>query len=251
VTSQSGGIRNRIWLGGKFVGRDPIPVGITPRKMEATTITSNTALRIDRPYVFAGYPNIRNRHDIMLPWNTITESDIIEHLDKCAAMGGAVDLCVWKQVTDMFSAEAPDPSIVTPYGAPTDAGQTRFYLQRRQAVEFVTPPTFYDEYTTRMFYNANGFGYPTGDQEITITQVNGQPAAGITGALEATMSKQGELYGNIIRTPFVLSFLPPYGVADTIWVIYVPLYKVVISEQARSYGQNLQEPRKFNILEFG
>src|SRR5690242_18654399 len=114
---QHNAIRTKIWIGGRFSERDPLPVQVTKKRFEAKNPTSNLGLRVDRCFAMAGQPNVRNRCQFVLPWATLPEPALLEHVDILAGIGQPFGLALWKHEYDVFDG---------------DGESTMFFLQRRQ-----------------------------------------------------------------------------------------------------------------------
>jgi hypothetical protein len=237
---QTAGITTRVWIGGKFASRDPVPLQISSKRFEKKTQTSNLASRIDRAFTMAGMPNIRNRREFVLPYANIHEPGLLEHLDILTAIGQPFGLGLWKQEYDVFDG---------------NASSLTFYLQRRQLLPNVTPPTTLDNYPTRIIVYDKSYLDPTATPtELTVTQKTAaEMAAGSPGTGVAWIDKAGEQIGNLWIDKFTLhSDNTPPAVSDCLVAIYLPLYEVTIDQEApRSYAQSLQEPRGLKLSEFG
>jgi hypothetical protein len=237
---QTAGLTTRVWVAGKFVSRDAVPVQISPKRFETKTRTSNLATRIDRVFTLAGMPNVRNRREIVLPWANLHEPGLLEHLDILAAIGQPFGLGLWKQEYDVFDG---------------DAASLTFYLQRRQLLPAVTPPTTFPNMPTRVIVYDKAYTDPTATPtELTVTQKSsstidtGDPSAG-----EAWVESDGEQIGNLWISKLRLNVanVPP-DAHDCLVAIYLPLYEVLVDQEAqRSYGQSLVEPRGLKFIEFG
>lgn len=239
---QQAGIWTRVWLGGKFIGiHDPVPIQITPKRFETKTRTSNLAIRVDRVFT-PGMPNIRNRREFFLPWSDLREPGILQHVDILAAIGQPIELGLWKPETDVFDGNALTKT---------------FYLQRRQILPAVTPPTTFPHYPTRIIRYDKSYLDPTATAtelvlvNKTSAEINaGDPGSGSSGNL-AWVEKEGDQFGNVWRTKVKLYTAPPDAL-DCLVAIYLPLYLVVVeAENQRSYAQSLVEPRGFRLTEFG
>lgn len=235
-TQQQAGIRNRIYLGGKFFTRDPVPVQVTIQRYEAKTRVSNLSLRLDRPQTTAGLPNVRNRHEFLLPWVTMVESPLLEHLDSLAAVGQPFDLGLWKQVTDIWDG---------------DGSTTTFLMQRRQILPAVTPPVEWEDYPTQVFVLDRPYGDP--DASVTtltvVPKTSGDIFTGDPSTGEAWVESDGHSVGGLYVSTIRLADAPP-DEYDCLVAIYLPLYKVVIDQEVpRNYSANLIEPRGFKLLE--
>jgi hypothetical protein len=235
---QQPAIRNRVWLGDRFLSRDPVPIQITPRRFEAKTRTSNLAMRVDRPYLGAGLPNLRNRHDITLPWSTVQESGMLEHLDVLISKGQPFDLGLWKHVYDVFDG---------------DGTTTAFYLQRRQLRANVTPPFDPPDYPTRVTAYDAPYGTvgASATEYTVVAKTSSNIDTGTPGTNEAWIESDGRTAGNLRITKIRLTPAPP-DVSDSLVVAYMPLYSVVVDEESpRSYALAMVEPRAFRLIEFG
>lgn len=238
LEQQQPAIRTRVWIAGKTVTRDPVPIQITSKRLEAKTKTANGAMRIDRCYRGAGMPNIPNRREFSLPWPDLREPALLEHVDIVCAIGQPFGLGLWKQEYDIFDGDGDNKS---------------FYIQRRQLLEGFTPDTVFGDYPTRVVLYDKPYSDPTAvGTSLTVVQKpsadidTGDPTSG-----EAWIESEGRMIGNLWVSKVRLEAPPPLEF-DCLLVIYVPLYEVVVDTEApRSYAQALVEPRSLKLLEFG
>jgi len=236
IEQQQGAIRNRLYIGGRKFFVDPAPIELTPQRYESQVRVSNLGLRIDRPQTTSGLPNIRNRHGFLFPWETLLKEDLLEHLDLLAAKGQPFDLCLWKQVTDMWDG---------------DGATMAFYLQRRQRPATVEATPEFPDYPTRVVVSDLPFGDPT----ASLTPLDVIPKTfatidtGTPGADEAWIETDGRRIGGLFVSKMRLGTAPS-DVRDCLWAIYLPLYKVVIAEERpRVYSAGMIEPRAYRLLE--
>jgi hypothetical protein len=235
-TQQQPGIRTRIWLADRFLGRDPVPLEIRPKRFDAKTLTSNLSLRIDRPYLGEGLPNLRNRHEFRLPWKTVMEAEQIEHLDMLSSVGQPFDLGLWKHVYDFFDG---------------DGTTTTFYLQRRQLLPNVTPLTEYPSYpTTATFYDAPyGTVGATATSKTVVQKTTADIAGGSPSSGEVWVEDTGHKIGGFWLSTVECAEAPA-DVHDALVIAYMPLYAVVIDEEGpRSYSEGMVEPRDYRLVE--
>lgn len=233
---QQPAIRTSLWIGGRLFLRDPSPVQINVKRFESTGVVSNGARRMDRLYTAPGFPNVRNRHDVTLPWPTLNEPDLLQHVDVLQAIGQPFELALWKHVTDVFDG---------------DGETTTFFLQRRQLLPSVTPPTTFPDYPTRII--RLDASYPVGGhtdlaviQKTTATINTGDP-----GPEEAWLESEGHMNGALWCSTLRVG-TPPIAAPDILLAIYLPLYEVMVeSEAPRSYAERLREPRSLKTVEFG
>jgi len=243
-TRQHNAIRSRIWLGGKFISRDPVPIQITPKRFEAKTRTSNLAMRVDRCFTMGGMPNVRNRRDFTLPWNDLREPAMLEHIDILSNIGQPFPLGLWKQEYDIFDGDGQNQT---------------FYLQRRQllyAPGGALPAVLFDDFPTRVvtydksYLDSTAVGTEyAADKILQVHQADidtGDPYPD-----EVWMSIEGEQFGNLWVSKIRFGTAPA-DASDNVTIIYLPLYEVVLdNEQPRSYVQSLVEPRTLKLVEFG
>lgn len=233
---QEPGIRTSLWIGNRHVFRGPAPLGITPRRFEERTRTSNLGLRVDRPDLGAGLPNIRSRHDLGMPWRTVQEPEIIQHLDILTSTGQPFDICVWKHVYDVFDG---------------DASTKTFYLQRRQIPDSLYQTAIPSYPTRAIFYDK-----PYADSTATATEktvlqkttgeMSGTPASGQVW-IEKTGHRTGGLWLSTVKCAEA-----PADAYDAFVIAYMPLYSMVIEqEQPRSYSDGVVEPRGWQLQEVG
>lgn len=244
ISQQHNAIRARVWLAGKFITRDPVPIQITPQRFETKTKTSNLATRVDRCLTVTPdgvMPNIRNRRGIAMPWSDIREPAMLEHLDIVTALGQPFPLILWKQEYDIFDGDGQNQT---------------FYLQRRLALcapGGAIPDVVPQDWQTRVLIYSGS--YLDSLSEVTEIQPTIVPQADIdTGSPEADVvwiSKEGQQFGNLWVNKCRFGTAPP-SASDNVIVIYVPLYECVIdTEQPKSFAQSLVEPRSLKFAEFG
>lgn len=235
---QRAAIRTRIWIGGKFTSRDPVPVQMTSRRFEVKTRTSNLGMRVDRCFTLADMPNVHVRGEFVLPWPDLRESDLLQHLDVLTSIGQPFGLGLWKPVYDVFDG---------------DGVATTFLLQRRLLLPAVTPPTVEDDYPTRVLVFPSSYlddpsaGVETAIVEKTSSTIDtGDPSPG-----EVWIETDGHLVGNLWTTTLRFGTAPP-DASDCVVVQYLPLYTVVVDQDTpRSYDRALVEPRGLRLVEFG
>lgn len=235
---QSSAIRTRIWLGGKYTTRDPLPVQISPKRFEVKTVTSNLGLRVDRPFVFAGFPNVRNRREFTLPWADLREPPMLEHLDVLANIGQPFGLGLWKQEYDIFDGDATNKT---------------FFLQRRQLLPVVTPSPTFPDYPTRVIVYDRSYLDPAAvaTEQTVVQKTNATIDTGNPPAGTAWVESDGRQIGNLWVSEIRLGTAPP-AASDCVVAAYLPLYTVVVDQEApRSYAQALVEPRSLRLVEFG
>lgn len=238
---QHNGIRFRVWLGGKVITRDPVPIQITPKRFEAKTRTSNLGMRIDRCFSMGGMPNVRNRREFNLPWSTLNEPALLEHIDILANIGQPFPLGLWKQEYDIFDG---------------DGSNQTFFLQRRMllcAPGGMIPPNVWPDFETRVtVYDKSYLDGTSVGVEVTPTIVDQADIdTGDPYPDEVWISKQGQQIGNLWVTK-VRFGTAPVEATDNVIITYLPLYEVIVdSEPPRSYGQSLVEPRTLKLVEFG
>lgn len=235
---QKNAIRQRIYLAGMICERSPQSVQLTQKRFQVSTRTSNLGLRVDRAFTMAGMPNVRNRRELTLPWPTITEPPLLEHIDRLVAAGQPFGVGIWKQEYDVFDG---------------DGDATTFYLQRRQLLPVLTPDAMPADYPTRVTVYDKSFLDPTATPDeldvvdkTAATIDTGDPASG-----EAWIETDGHQVGNIWVSKVRLGDPAPLA-SDCLIAAYLPLYTMVVDqEQPRSYAQALQEPRSLKLVEFG
>jgi len=236
---QGNAIRTRVWIGGRLTERDPVPVQLSQKRFEAKTTTSNMAMRVDRPFVIPGFPNIRNRRQFVLPWNDLREPGLLEHLDILTAVGQPFGLGLWKQEYDVFDG---------------DGENTTFYLQRRQLLPQFTPDVVLDDYPTRVIFYDRPYWDPNAVNTGVFTVVQKDPGSidvGDPGGSEAWIEAQGSQLGTLWVSKMRLG-TPPPDAADCLIAMYLPLYTVLVdTEGPRNYAQALMEPRTLRLYEFG
>jgi len=245
ISQQHAGIRARLWFGGKFITRDPVPIQWEPKRFETKTRTSNLGSRIDRCFTLGPnggqLPNIRNRRSFTLPWSDLREPGMLEHVDILANIGQPFPLGLWKQEYDVFDGDGQNQT---------------FFLQRRLllcAPGGALPPITYGDFCTRVLVYSKSYLDSTAvltEYEPTMVAQEeidtGDPEPDVVW-----MSKEGQQFGNLWLTK-VRFGTPPPNAFDNVVVVYLPLYEVTVdAEQARSFLQSMVEPRIFRVSEFG
>jgi hypothetical protein len=243
IYQQHNAIRNRIYIAGRTFERDPVPITLTPRRYESKIRTSNLGLRVDRPFIFAGFPNVPMSYEAMLPYPNVGDSPLLEFLGLITSMGQPFDFAVWKQHYDVFDA---------------DGANKTFYLQMRQAVAFNlpagTPATVFPDYATRIDVYSTPLGSvpePTPTPLSVVhkdsTNINtGNPASG-----EAWVEDDGHMVGNRWVSTVRLGDAPAAG-QDLIVASYIPLPKMIVdAESPRTYPTKLVETRAVKLVQFG
>jgi hypothetical protein len=239
-TQQQAGIRNRIYIAGKLFVRDPVPVNIAPRRFEAKNMTSNLSVKVDRAFVISGQPNILNRHDVVTPWPDLREGELLEHVDVVCAVGQPFDVCVWKQVYDVFDG---------------DGTRKIFYLQRRMALTNISsfvPFTFPDWETQIVVYDKSLLDpTATGTSLTVVSKTSATIDSGTPSSGEAWVEDDGEQQGSLWLTKIRLGDAPG-NFNDVLRASYIPLYRMVVDQEApRSYAERLREPRSLKLAEVG
>jgi hypothetical protein len=243
TTKEQGGIRNQIYLAGQNFSRGPVPITFTPKRFDSKIRTSNLGLRVDRPFVVAGYPNVPMTHEITMPWPTITEEALLEWIGVLLSMGQPFDVCIWKQVRDVFDG---------------DGSTTAFYLQNRMAVAanlpVGSPLVSFPDYEPRVDIYSAAFGsvpVPTTTAKTVVHKTAATIDAGSPAAGEAWVEDDGHLLGNRWLTKVRLDAAPA-DAKDIMVATYIALFKMVIDQEtARSYADSLREPRGMKLVQFG
>jgi len=238
---QHNAIRSKIWLGGKLLSRDPVPVQMTSRRIEVQTRTSNLTLQTDRAFIAAGLPNVLQSYEFTLPWSDLREPALLEHLDILEAVGQPFDLGLWKQETDVFDG---------------DATTTDFYLRRRQLMKAGVNPTegvFADFETRVVQYDGPAWDRTSAPNEVAVvSKTHADIDSGGPGPGECWIEEEGQDIGNGLWVSKLRMGSAPPAEADCLVAIYLPLYRVAIKQaKARSYAQALVEPRTLELVEVG
>jgi hypothetical protein len=235
---QTAALKSRLWLGGQVAPRDPVPVQITSKRLEARAQTSNGAMRIDRMFTLAGMPNVRNRREFTLPWPDLRESSLLQHLDILAGIGQPFGFGLWKLEYDVFDG---------------DGSNKTFYLQRRQILTFADPSTALPEYGTRLISYSGSYLDPasTATELTVVSKTSGDIAAGDPASGEAWVEDTGHQVGNLWVSTVRLGDAAP-AASDCLVAAYVPMYEVLIdTDGPLSFAQALVTPRSLKLVEFG
>jgi hypothetical protein len=236
---QGNAIRARIWLGGQFIARDPVPVQMTPKRYEAKTPLSNLSKRIDRAQGVPGLPNILTSYEFTLPWSDLREPAVLEHIDQLDAVGQPFGLGLWKQEYDFFDLD----------GTGTIANR---YLRRRQLLQYATPPAAPADFPTRaiLYDSAYGTGAATPTELAVIPKASADIDTSGPGPGEAWVENEGRQVGGLWLTKVRVGATSFPDAHDCLVFIYLPLYTVAIKDGSpRSYAQALREPRTLVLEE--
>lgn len=231
-------LRNKIWLGGRGVRRDPVPVTVSLKPFEAQTRMADGSLRVDR-LLLEGYPNKFNRFQLGLTFNTVREAPQLELIDSLLALGQPFDVCLFKQAYDFFDG---------------DGATKEFVIQRRIAqpiVQSAIGVTWYPDYATQLYRYAGPYGDPASAETVlTVTiKTSATMDTGTPGANDAWVEQEGHADGNKLVTRVRLGTAPVAN-ADVLKAVYLPYMRMVIeSDAGRTYDRGLQESRSFKLTE--
>src|SRR5512143_2414508 len=131
---QQAGIRTRIWIGGWFSVRDPLP-SITRRRLEKKTPVSNGMVRVDRLLGATGLPNVPELFQFGLTWADLREPGLLERIDTYQAIGQPFYIGLWKHFYAVYDG---------------DGATKEFLLPRLPLNWMVTPPVDYPDYPPRV-----------------------------------------------------------------------------------------------------
>ncbi len=234
---QQSGIRNRIWIGGWFSIRDPLPT-ITRKRLEKKTTTANGTVRVDRQFTLTGLPNVQELFQFGLTWADLRESGLLERIDTYQAVGQPFYIGVWKHFYAVYDG---------------DGSTTRFLLPRLPLRWMIDPPTDYPDYPTRVTRYDKALTDPTATAtELTVVKKThsdieaGGPASG-----EAWIESDGHLSSGATYCTMRLEAAPA-DAHDVLRVAYMPAFRVIIdAEDPRAYGAALNEPRGIKLVEVG
>lgn len=234
-------LKNRVWVAGVPLARDPVPVVIIPKRFESKQRLSNGAMQTDRLFVLVGMPNIFNRIEMNVAWKDVREQNTLEHLTSLANMGQAFDVALYKQEADFFDG---------------DGVSTRFLIQRRVVGDafFAANPLIenWPDFALKATRYSAPFGLvgSTGTDFTTVTYKTttsievSAPAAG-----EIWVEDGGHLYGNLLISTVRVGTAPAAG-NDTFRIIYIPLMRMLIdSDSGRSFQEKLAMSRAFKFVE--
>ncbi len=234
---QQSGIRTRIWIGGWFFVRDPLPT-ITRQRLEKKTPTANGTVRVDRQFSATGLPNVQELFQFGLTWADLREPGLLERLDTYQAIGQPFFIGLWKHFYCVYDGD----------------GQTNEFLLPRLPLRWmVDPPTDYPDYPTRVTIYDKALTDPTAvATELTVVKkTNADIFGGSPSAGEAWIESDGHLVNNAMYCTMRLQPYPP-DAHDVLRVAYMPAFRVVIdAEDPRAYGAALNEPRGIKLIETG
>lgn len=234
------GLRNRLWIAGRSVSRDAVPVRFVPKRFELKTRTSNLGLRVDRPFVVTGMPNVVTRLELEISWKDLREPDLLEHLTSLANVGQAFDVIVFKQEADFFDG---------------DGVSTTFLMQRR-----AVPAAFYASYSAitvmpdyalkaTRFSAQYGLVGTTGTDLTTVPKTEATINTGSPGAGDIWIATDGHALGNLIVCTVRVGTAPPSG-HDVLRISYIPLMRMFVdADQGRNFQEALQMGRQFKLTE--
>jgi hypothetical protein len=118
------GLQQLLHIGGYDLALPPASIQETPFRAETAERMANAFTVIDRPYLFAGAPDVIQKFTWQLAWPTANPNDS-ETFSIIESMPGFMDFCLWKPLVETFSG---------------DGVATAFVLLRGLANVVLTPP---------------------------------------------------------------------------------------------------------------
>lgn len=159
------GIQQAVYVGGFNLARPPNSIQETPYRAETAERMANAFGVIDRPYLFAGAPDVVQKFTWQLAWPSVNSADY-EVFTEIESLPGYFDFALWKPLIETFSGD----------GIATD-----FVLLRRIADVVITPPPGTWTPVTRVAGSVvtnPTFGSPDSDLGTTPASFGAAPAAG-------------------------------------------------------------------------
>jgi hypothetical protein len=124
-TPQSVGQQHSVYLGGYTLALNPASINEVPFRAETAERMSNAFTVVDRPYIFAGAPDVVQKFAWTLAWPSVNSTDY-QVFTEIESLPGFFDFTLWKSLYETFSG---------------DAATDDFVLLRRRADTVLTPPT--------------------------------------------------------------------------------------------------------------
>lgn len=150
ATAQDPGIRQRLYLAGLNIMRGPESVQEVSQRAETAERMADTFTVIDRPYLFAGAPDVVTKYRWALAFPRIGSTDY-RAFARAEAMPGFFDFCLWKPISEVFSGDgvATDFKILrrnaltqVPGGSLPVGASTTYAVQAYVDGTLVTTPSF-------------------------------------------------------------------------------------------------------------
>ena len=116
-TPQSLGIRFPLYLNGYTLAQNPATMSEVPFRAETAERVANAFTVVDRPYLFAGAPDVVQKMVWTMSWPNVNSSDY-NIFTEIESLPGFFTFCPWKSLYETFSG---------------DASATQFILLRRLA----------------------------------------------------------------------------------------------------------------------
>jgi hypothetical protein len=123
-TPQSLGLRQLVHLGGYTLSLNPASISEVPFRAETAERVANAFTVVDRPYIFAGAPDVVQKFAWTLAWPSVNSADY-NVFTEIESLPGFFDFTLWKSLFETFSG---------------DAVATDFIMLRRLAHIVTTPP---------------------------------------------------------------------------------------------------------------
>jgi len=234
---QQAGIRTRIWIGGWFSVRDPLPT-VSRRRLEKKTTLDNATVRIDRKVGAIGLPNVLELFQFGLTWADLREPGLLERIDTYQAIGQPFYVGLWKHFYCVYDG---------------DGSTTDFLLPRLPLLSIATPVVPYPDYPTRVttYDKALTDATATPTELTVVEKTNSNIATGSPSSGEAWIESDGHAVSGAVYCTMRLGTAPA-NAHDVLRVAYMPAFRVVIdTEDPRAYGVALNEPRGVKLIEVG
>ena len=103
-TPQSLGIRFPLYLGGYTLAQNPATMSEVPFRAETAERVANAFTVVDRPYLFAGAPDVVQKMVWTMSWPNVNSSDY-NIFTEIESLPGFMDFCPWKSLYETFSGD--------------------------------------------------------------------------------------------------------------------------------------------------
>jgi hypothetical protein len=103
-TPQSLGIRYPLYLGGYTLAQNPATMSEVPFRAETAERVANAFTVVDRPYLFAGAPDVVQKMVWTMSWPNVNSSDY-NIFTEIESLPGWFNFCPWKSLYETFSGD--------------------------------------------------------------------------------------------------------------------------------------------------
>lgn len=110
-TPQSVGVLHPIYIGGYTIALNPGSINEVPFRAETAERMSNAFTVVDRPYIFAGAPDVVQKFAWTLQWPSINTADY-NIFTEIESLPGFFDFCLWKSLYETFTGDGATDDFV-------------------------------------------------------------------------------------------------------------------------------------------